>query len=181
MHDTIINNELFGQFAVSSVVVELKSLDKLVLAVSIPFESFDNWQASLIGLQNIHRKIFNEILVIFSDDVTLDGDLLFVVFIIFGGVVISGQVEELLLWVLLLIGHFSHVILQILDLRTTCCIKRGIVFESHLFYKRLINILIFVLHFLITVFTIINSCSTLRISLMSFTSSFLLESLLEMV
>ena len=50
MHNTVINDKLLGQLAVSSIIVELKSFDELMLAVSVPFKGLNDWHTSLVSL-----------------------------------------------------------------------------------------------------------------------------------
>ena len=79
MHDSLVDDDLLSLFAVGPVVVELQGLHELVLAVGIPLVGLDNWHATLICLNDVHREILNIILTILRNQITLDSDNLFIV------------------------------------------------------------------------------------------------------
>ena len=82
MHHSLVHDDLFSLFAISSVIVELQCLDELVLVVGIPLVSLYNWHATLVGLDYVHRKIFDVILVVLCNQITLDSDNLFLLLLL---------------------------------------------------------------------------------------------------
>ena len=66
-HDSLVDNDLVLEFAVSLIVVELECLDKLLVVVSIELISLNNWHASLVGLYDLHAQIFDEVFVFFCN------------------------------------------------------------------------------------------------------------------
>jgi hypothetical protein len=72
--ETIINDELLGQRAVRSIFVELESLDVLLLAVGVLLKSLDDRHASLVGLEDVHDGVSDEIRLLFARDVAFHGN-----------------------------------------------------------------------------------------------------------
>ena len=62
VHHSLVHDDLLSLLAIGPVVVELEGLDELVLAVGIPFIGLNNWHATLVGLNDVHREIFDIIL-----------------------------------------------------------------------------------------------------------------------
>lgn len=124
MHHSLVDDDLLSLLAIGPVVVELESLDELVLAVGIPFIGLDNWHAALVRLDDVHREILNIVLVVFSYQITLhSNDLLFVrVLVVLVCVVLSREIKELLSWVLGASGHSVNVLLKSLDTCAASCI-----------------------------------------------------------
>lgn len=91
-------NYLFNP--VAPVIVELKALNKFILVVGVPLESFNDWHATLISLDDVHGKIFNVVRAILQEQVRHYLDFLFVILVvIFTDIILSGQVEECILWI----------------------------------------------------------------------------------
>lgn len=82
MHHSLVNDDLFSLLAISSVVVELQCLNELVLVVGIPLVSLHNWHAALVSLDNVHGKIFDVVLVVLCNQITLDSDNLFLLLLL---------------------------------------------------------------------------------------------------
>ena len=79
VHHSLIDNDLLSLLAIGPVVVELEGLDELVLAVGIPFICLDNWHATLVRLNDVHREILYIVLIVFSYQITLhSNDFLFI-------------------------------------------------------------------------------------------------------
>ena len=127
VHHSLVDNDLLSLLAIGSVVVELEGLDELVLAVGIPLISLNDWHATLIGLNDIHREIFDIILVVLGDQITFHSDHLLIVRVIFVRVVLSGEIEELLSWILGAVAHFFHIFFEALDGIATSGILRSFV------------------------------------------------------
>ena len=78
VHHSLVDDDLLSLLAIGPVVVELEGLDELVLAVGIPFIGLDDWHATLVRLNDVHREILYIVLVVFSYQITLhSNDLLF--------------------------------------------------------------------------------------------------------
>ena len=100
VHETCVSDELSPQPTVAPVIVELETLNKLVLVVGVPLESFNDWHATLISLNDVHGKIFYVVRAILQEQVGHNVDFLFVILVvIFTYVILSGQVEECVLWI----------------------------------------------------------------------------------
>ena len=100
MHHTLINDDLLLKRTVGSIMIEFKCLNKLVFVVSIVLKSFNDRHASLVGLDDLHGQVFHEVVMIFCDQVTFDDDGSSLVFIVLGVVILLGQLEECVSWVL---------------------------------------------------------------------------------
>jgi len=87
VHKAFIDNDLLFLGAISSVVVELKSLDEFVLLIGVPLEGLNDGHTSLICLNDIHGQILNEVLVILCDKVTLNHNDLLIIFFILAHVI----------------------------------------------------------------------------------------------
>ena len=89
VHNSLIDDELLLELAGVSVVIELESLHELLLMICVSLKSLDDGHTSLICLDDIHGQVLNVILVVLSDQIRPDGDLLLVVFVVLAVVVIS--------------------------------------------------------------------------------------------
>ena len=132
VHHSLIDNDLLSLLAIGPVVVELEGLDELVLAVGIPFICLDNWHATLVRLNDVHREILYIVLIVFSYQITLhSNDFLFIrVLVVLVCVVLSRQIKELLSWILGASSHSSDVLLKSLDTCAASCILRSFVAQS---------------------------------------------------
>ena len=79
VHHSLVDDDLLSLLAISPVVVELQSLHELVLVVGIPLVCLDNWHATLVCLNDIHREILHIVLVVFRNQITFDSDNLLIV------------------------------------------------------------------------------------------------------
>lgn len=102
-HDTLIDNDLLLQLAVALVVVELKSLYKFVFVIGVVFERFYDGHASLLGLNNVHAQVLYVVLVIFRNQIRLYNNCSLVVSLVATCVILSRKVEEVSLWIFLLL------------------------------------------------------------------------------
>jgi hypothetical protein len=132
VHHSLIDNDLLSLLAIGPVVVELEGLDELVLAVGIPFICLDNWHATLVRLNDVHREILYIVLIVFSYQITLhSNDFLFIrVLVVLVCVVLSRQIKELLSWILGASSHSIDVLLKSLDTCAASCILRSFVAKS---------------------------------------------------
>jgi len=111
VHHTFIHNELLLQLTICSVVIELEGLHELSLVVGVPLEGLNDWHATLVGLNDVHRQVLDVILVVFGNDVTSNCDFLLVVFVVLAVVVVSRQLKEGIPWVLDLAVNAVNVLL----------------------------------------------------------------------
>ena len=132
VHHSLIDNDLLSLLAIGPVVVELEGLDELVLAVGIPFICLDNWHATLVRFNDVHREILYIVLIVFSYQITLhSNDFLFIrVLVVLVCVVLSRQIKELLSWILGASSHSIDVLLKSLDTCAASCILRSFVAQS---------------------------------------------------
>ena len=132
VHHSLIDNDLLSLLAIGPVVVELEGLDELVLAVGIPFICLDNWHATLVRLNDVHREILYIVLIVFSYQITLhSNDFLFIrVLVVLFCVVLFRQIKELLSWILGASSHSIDVLLKSLDTCAASCILRSFVAQS---------------------------------------------------
>ena len=132
VHHSLIDNDLLSLLAIGPVVVELEGIDELVLAVGIPFICLDNWHATLVRLNDVHREILYIVLIVFSYQITLhSNDFLFIrVLVVLVCVVLSRQIKELLSWILGASSHSIDVLLKSLDTCAASCILRSFVAQS---------------------------------------------------
>lgn len=124
VHHSLVDDDLLSLLAIGPVVVELEGLDELVLAVGVPFIGLDDWHATLVRLNDVHREILDIVLVVFSYQITFhSNDLLFLrVLVVLVCVVLSREIKELLSWILGASGHSIDVLLKSLDTRAASCI-----------------------------------------------------------
>ena len=84
IHDTFVNLELLHKGPIFSIVIELDGFYKVLLLttwiiISILFVGFNDGHISLLGLNDIHRKISQVVLVVLGLQETLDKDSFLVV------------------------------------------------------------------------------------------------------
>lgn len=83
VHHSLVDDDLFSLLAIGPIVVELEGLNELVLAVGIPLISLNDWHATLVCLDDVHREILNIVLIVLGDQVTLHRDDLLIVRVVF--------------------------------------------------------------------------------------------------
>lgn len=131
VHETCVSDELSPQPTVAPVIVELETLNKLVLVVGVPLESFNDWHTTLISLNDVHGKIFYVVRAILQEQVGHNVDFLFVILVvIFTYVILSGQVEECVLWIFDDILLTFYKIIQRLNFLTSSCIWRCLIHKG---------------------------------------------------
>jgi len=119
VHDGLIDDDLFLERAVFnsffSVVVELERLLGLFLTVHIIFESFNDWHATLRGLNNFELEITNEVIIVLQRNVRLNCDSFSVFFLIPSGVEIAGKLEESFSWIAVKFLGVLNIFFKILN------------------------------------------------------------------
>jgi hypothetical protein len=141
VNEALVNDYLFGKFAVSSVIVEFNALHESwwalsILVVGVVLEGLHDWHATLVGLDDLKLHLAHEVFVVFSDNVALDVDDLLIVifqsvtfFVVLGVlvfVILLPKLKECFSWIL----NFAFVMFQeafeVLDLLATDCICWGL-------------------------------------------------------